>query len=1090
MYLQPHRGLALGLLLAFAHLASAEPARFLRFPDVHGNQIVFSYGGDLWLSSIEGGRADRLTSHPGLELFAKFSPDGSQIAFMGQYGGDEQIYVVSTTGGEPRQLTFYPAKGPLPYRWGYDQQVYGWSPDGSSILFRSLRDGHNIGDTRLYSVPVIGGLPQPLPMPNGGSGDFSPNGDRIAYSPLFRDFRTWKRYQGGWAQDLFIFDLDSNQSKNITNHPRSDRDPMWIDEHIYFSSDRDGYLNLFRYDLAAQSIAQLTRFSGSDLRWPSSGPGGHIVFELDGVLKRFVIATGQVEDIPIVIPSDQTPTRKKRVKLAQYVESVAPSPKGQRALVVARGDIVSVPAEKGVVRRIAITSDAHEREAVWSPDGSLVAFISDAGGEEGLWIGDSNGEAQPLTLSGEGIDGPTRWYAPRFSPDNKRIAISDKDGRLFVVTLANGRAVLVADEPYDRIGGYVWSPNGGYLAFPLASESRFRNIHIYSVDDGQTRRVTSPRYDDGVAAFSPDGELLYFLSNREFQPQLGYYEWDYLSSRGIGVFALALNAQVENPYGPQNDEDAGDESDDESDEENGKDKDYIDIEFDGLADRLIRVPIEADNITSLGVTADALLYTVSQPPFYGREPSPKPVLMRYAIKDRETSEWLKDVDRWALTADNSHVLVQRSEDYFIYETSDEKGKSGKKLPLSSLTAEVDPRSEWAAMFDEVWRRFRDHFYVENMHGYDWQALGDRYRGLLPHLAHRSDLNYLLGELIGELNVSHAYVSGGDLGLPPRTPATLLGATFNLDDASGRYQIDQIYRGENDQPLYRSPLTEYGLDVSAGDYILAINGLSLSAPQNPYQALSQAGPGVLELTIADSASGKGRRNILVEPVSDESNLRYLQWVLGNQERVAKASNGRLGYMHIPDMGDAGIREFIKWFYPQLDKDGLVIDVRGNGGGNVSQMLINRLSRKLLSIDYVRTWDRATTYPFVVFDKPMVTLINETSASDGDIFPAMFRQAGLGPLIGKRSWGGIIGITSRGPLLDGGDVFVPEFGNASADGNWFIEGEGVSPDIEVDNDPLDLIEGRDAQLERGIAEVLQKLPDSSGLPPRPADPIKTP
>lgn len=1080
---------ALGLA-GFAQAQESGDARLLRFPDIHDGRVVFSYGGDLWTASADGGQARRLTSHPGLEVFAKFSPDGRQIAFTGQYGGDEQVYVMPAEGGKPRQLTHYPARGPLPDRWGFDHQVHGWTPDGDAVLFRSLRDGFALGSGRLFRVPAEGGLPEALPMPTAGSGDYSPDGSRLLYSPLFRDFRTWKRYQGGWAQDLYIYDLATGATTPVSHHPRSERDPMWLENGLFFSSDRSGFLNLYRYDPATGATSALTDYKNSDVRWPSAGNGTEIVFELDGALARIDTASGIVRDVPISIPSDQLPLRNRTVNVGDQIQWASVSPAGERVFVVARGDVLSLPADEGVVRFITQTSTAHERQAVFAPTGDRYAYVSDADGEEGLWVGELGEPAERVPLRADGLDAPTRWYNPAFSSNGEHLALSDKGGRLFVVALDTGRAALVADEPFDRIGGYTWSPDGRYLAFPKTGTGRMRNIYVYDTDDGETRRVTHERYDDGAVAWSPDGGLLYFTSNREFQPQLGYYEWDYLVNRGVGIFALALRDDVENPFAPQNANVAPTEEKDEEDSAKEDKPEAKPIEFDGIEARIIRVPVEANNIASIGVTDGAILYTVTEPGYYGRQVG-KPKLMRFDIEEREAKSWIEDVDGWELAAGGKHVLLFKDNKYHVFAVSDEKAEDGKTLATAGLRLTIDPAAEWRTMFEEVWRRFRDHFYVENMHGYDWDALGDKYRALLPYLAHRSDLNYVLGEMIGELNVSHAYVSGGDLGAPQRPPVALLGARFELDEASGRYRISDIYAGENDQPLYRSPLTEVGSRVNVGEYVLAINGLALAAPANPYALLSQArAGGPLELTVADNPRGRNTREVVIEPIATENDLRYLRWVQDRADRVAKATDGRVGYLHVPDMGANGIREFIKWFYPQVHKEGLVIDVRGNGGGNVSQMLINRLSRKLLSLDYVRNWDRPGTYPAVVFDKPMVTLINETSASDGDIFPAMFREAGLGPLIGVRTWGGIIGITNRGPLLDGGEVFVPEFGNTGTDGRWIIEGEGVSPDIEVQNEPIDVINGGDPQLERGIAEVLKRMEGRTGLPPRPAPPVKTP
>ncbi len=1088
------RGAGLALGLALAAPAEAQ-TKLLRFPDIHGETIVFSYAGDLWRVASPGGVASRLTAHPGQELFARFSPDGEWVAFTGQYDGDEQVYVVPATGGVPKQLTFYPARGPMAPRWGYDHQVYGWTPDGKSVLFRSSREGSTAADGRLYVVDVEGGLPRPLPMPKAGAGDFSPDGRRLAYSPLARDFRAWKRYEGGWAQDLWILDLTTHEATNFTNHRRTDRDPMWIDDTVYFASDRDGTLNLYAYGVSSGQITQVTHSTRWDVRWPSSDNRGQIVYELGGDLHVLDVATGEPRAAPILVPNDGLAMRPSRISAEEQIEDFALAPGGERALFVARGDVFTAPIEKGPTRNLTRSSGAHDRWARWSPDGTQIAFVSDQSGEDELWIVPQDGSETPRPLTG---NGQVMRYAPEWSPDGTRLAFSDKDGKLFVLTIADGSLVEVADESRNQVRHYAWSPDSQWLAFSLTVSERARAIHIWGAADGETRRVTGELFDEYGVAWGPEGKYLFYLSDREYAPQISTTEWNFATDRQRGIYALALRGDVPHPFPPESDEIGAESEDTDAAEDesrkgpNEKDEKRVEvrIDFEGLAGRVARVPVEADNYAGLTARKGHLLYLTTGPSYYGREADVKPSLHVFSLEERKAETLAEDVEGYALSHNGKYVLVKHAKGYARYE-AEPKGKDGKKdVSTAGLVVDRVPAQEWAQVFDEVWRRNRDFFYVSNMHGYDWAGLRDQYRPLLEHVAHRSDLNYLLGEMIAELSVGHTYIEGGDFEIPERPRVALPGADLELDPAAGRYRLTKIFKGHNEEPKYRAPLTEIGVDAREGDYLLAIDGEEVGRRDNPYEMLQHKADRPVELTLNDSPTLEGARKVLFQPISDESKVRYLDWVEHNRRKVAETTQGRVGYMHIPDMGAEGIYEFIKWYYPQIRKEGLVVDVRSNGGGNVSQMLIGRLSRVLLGTRFSRNNDHPGTYPIDVFNGHLVCLISEDSASDGDIFPARFKKAGLGPLIGKRTWGGVTGITDRGPLIDGGKVFVPEFGTNDVDGSWIIEGEGVPPDIEVENDPGSVIEGKDLQLERGIEEVLKMMEaELRRLPQRPEPPVKT-
>jgi tricorn protease len=1100
-----HRTLRVLLCLTAVAVLAAGTAhaqtKLLRFPDIHGDKVVFTYAGDLWLAPSTGGAAIRLTAHPGLEMFAKFSPDGKWIAFTGQYDGDEQVYVIPATGGVPKQLTFYPARGPLPPRWGYDNQVYGWTPDGKSVLFRSLRDGWDVADSRVYTVPVAGGPVEALPMPLSADADFSPDAKQVVYTPYARDFRTWKRYQGGWAQDLWIFDLATHDARKIADTPRTERDPMWVGDKIFFNSDRTGTLNLYSFDPATGATAQLTQSTQWDVRWPSADETGQIVYEMDGELNVLDTRSGQSRHLSIEVPTDGLYSRPSQVSAAKQIEDGALSPKGERAVFVGRGDVFNVPIEKGVTRNLTRTSGAHDKAARWSPDGRKIAFISDGTGEEEIYVMDALGGGKPEQLTS---GGKAMRYAPEWSPDGKRLAFSDKDRNLYVVTLADKKLVLAAHDARRRIRDYAWAPGSDYLAFSLADPNNFRSLWIWSVADGKLHRVTGEDFDEFEPAWDPQGKYLYYLSARAFLPQLDAIDFNFALDRNIGIYALALAKDAPNPFPPEEDkvtvdEEKKDEKDHKEGKEGkeGKEKEEkkeaqptaTKIDFDGLAARVTRVPVPFDDYAGLSAAAGKLVYVKLPPQAF--EPASPPELRIFTFKDRKAATLTDGVEGYDLSRDGEKVLVIQKGQYNVYDAKPEGKDSKKTIDTSGIVVDRVPAEEWAEIFREVWRRYRDFFYVANMNGYDWEALRRQYEPLVSYVGHRSDLNYVIGEMIAELNNSHSYVAGGDFDLPPRPKVALPGARFELDRAAGRYRIARIFAGQNEEDTYRSPLTEVGVDVHAGDYVLAIDGEDLAANDNPYRLLRHKADRPVRLTVNAKPTLEGSREITFRPLDTETNLIYLAWITGNRERVTKLSNGRVGYIQLPDMGEDGMREFIKQYFGQVRKEGLIVDVRENGGGFISQTLLERLARRPLGVDYGRTDEDPQPYPAVVFYGHMACLIDAGSGSDGDIFPAMFRELGLGPLIGMRTWGGVVGISDHGPLIDGGQIFVPEAGSVSLAGKWIIEGHGVDPDIEVENDVKSVIDGRDPQLERGVAEVMKKIQaDPKAFPPRPPDPVRTP
>ncbi len=869
---------------------------------------------------------------------------------------------------------------------------------------------------------------------------------------------------------------------------------MWIGKGIYYDSDRDGHFNLYSYDVPSGKTAQITFNGKYDVRWPSSDRESRIVYELNGGLEIYDVKTRKSMPISITVPDDGVARRPSHIAAGNLVESASLSPKGERVLFGARGDIFSAPVEKGPVRNLTNTPGAHEKWPRWSPDGSKVAFISDQSGEEEIWIAPQDGSTKPEQIT---KGGSAMRYWPEWAPDGKRIAFGDKDGLLWMLTLADRKLTEIAHSRTGTILDYKWSPRGNHLAFSINNVNGFASLYIWSAAGSQTHKLTSEYFDSGNPAWDPDGNYLYFISTHDFAPLISTVEFDFATNRQLGVFAIALRKDVKNPFPPESDEvtvTTGDDAakkDAAKKDESKKDEKPVDlvIDFEGIEARVARVPLEGSNYSNLRVKSGHLIYSVNAPFYYGRQADTKSSVRIYSIKDRKETTLLDDTTGFQLSDDGSKLLIRQGSGFTLMDATPTGAAAKKTVSTAGLFVDRVPSEEWAQIFDEVWRRYRDFFYAPNMHGYDWKALREQYRPLLAYVAHRSDLNYVISEMISELTVQHAYIDGGDMQTPPRPRVALPGARFELDKASGRFRISRIFTGQNEEDIYRSPLTEIGVDAKVGDFVLAINGQELTAKDDPYRLLRNLADNPVQLTLSAKPEMDGSRKVSFRPITDEKYLVYLDWVTANRERVTKMSGGRIGYLHVPDMGADGIREFIKWYYPQLRKDGLIVDVRANGGGNVSRMLIERLSRHVLGAQFARTNAEPFLYPDGVFAGPMAALLNENSSSDGDIFPAMFREAKLGPLIGKRSWGGVVGITDHGQLMDGGNVNVPEFGFTNAKGEWVIEGHGVDPDIEVDNDPRLVVQGGDPQLERAVAEVLARLKTNPPrLPSRPADPVK--
>ncbi len=1117
------------LFAAITSVASAQnlpnATRLLRFPTTNGKEIAFCYAGELYTVGQEGGVARRLTSGPGYTSFPRFSADGTQLAFTSQYDGNTEVYVIPAEGGVPRRLTTSAtlSRDDISDRMGPNNLVIAWENTKPLVVFRSRMKSFNDFIGQLFTVGLDAELPQQLPVPRGGFVSFSPDDSKMAFNRVFREFRTWKHYRGGMADDIWIYDLKNGTTENLTNNPSQDICPMWgPDNHIYFISDRDGRMNLFSIDLASKELKQLTRFNDFDIKFPSMGKDV-IVFEQAGYIWRYDPGTGQAAPVPIQIKEDFASGRASFLDASKHAESVDLAPDGERAIVVARGDLFSVPMKEGAVRNLSRTSNAHERDAVWSPDGKLIAYNSDVTGENELYIRSQDGKGQSQQIT-SGAD--TYYYHPIWSPDSKKLLWADRLQRLRYVDVTSKAVTEVDQDKWGEIQSYDWSPDSQWIAWSRPEENGLPRVYLYSTSDKKQTAVTDEWYGSGNVSFSDDGKYLLFASARDFKPTFGDEEFQNVYVDMERVYLITLAKDTEPPLGPRSDE-VGKaeqkrvkEKEKEEAEKKGDEKKTdkkspspsptptppevkkkpvtVKVDLDGIHDRLAALEIPPGNYSDIRMLDDRIFYlrrTVADAEGEDEEDGDgrdqKRHLCSYKLEDRKETV-LGDVNAYQISDDGKRMLVKIKKDYAIIDLPKDKLETkDHELKLAGLDVAADRHAEWNQIYFECWRQMRDFFYAPNMNGVDWKKMRDKYAALLPFVNHRNDLTYLLGELIGELNNGHTYVGGGERPETPRIKLGLLGAEFSRDPASKAYRIDRILPGENWDKHTRSPLTAQGVNVKPGEYILAINGTPVSQLANLYEALVGTADKQVTLRVNSKPGDDGARDITVVPVADESPLYYLAWVQKNIDYVAKKTKGEVGYLHIPDMGRPGLNEFTKLYFPQIHKKALIVDVRGNGGGFVSPLVIERLRRALVMVEIARN-GMPQPNPSQTFLGPMVTLCNEFSASDGDIFPYRFKTLGLGKLIGKRTWGGVIGIRNSLPLMDGGQFFKPEFAPYSKDGKeWVIESHGVDPDIVVDNDPAKEFRGEDQQLDRGIQEIQEELKTKRyELPPVPPYPNRNP
>jgi tricorn protease len=1054
----------------------------MRFADVRGDRIVFTYEGDLWLASKDGGSARRLTTHEGNETFAKFSPDGSKIAFTAAYDGGSDVYVMDAAGGEPVRLTYHPAS----------DQVQEWFPGGEWILFRSRGRTYPSRDYSLWKIHVNGGMPVRLPIPRGGLATVSEDGKGVAYNPISREFATWKRYKGGMAMDIWICWCEEPRFEKITSFLGNDNWPMWIGNRIFYVSDESKTSNIYSYSLENKGIEQVTEHEMYDVKYPSrGGPGdGTIIYQNAGELYLLNVKNGQSRKVEISIPGDRVPMRSGRFAVEDHVGHYGLSPTAVRMVFDSRGDIYTVPVEKGTPRCLTEgTTESREKNPAWSPDGRHVAFYSDRTGEEELHLVDRKGEGAWIQLT---ADARGFRMQPVWSPDSRHLAFADKYLQLMLVDVETGATLMVDKGKVDTgwedwgIQEYSFSPDSKWLVYTKVVESQLESIFLYSLEQDQVHEVTGNWRNDFSPSFDPDGKYLYFLSDRTFNPLMGHLDQNHYFEDMTRPYVLILREGEPSPFkAEESDEpvkEAGKEQD--SPEKAGKEagKKAFRIDTEGFARRIVAAPVPAGSYFRLEAVKGGFVYLSKRDKEFLKyqvvsdASGPGFDLHKFDMKSKKSTPLMSLTGNYHFSADGKKMVYRAGSTFGVVGAGSKGSVGDGAVNLSGVYGKLDRKAEFMQIFNEAWRIQRDFFYDRNMHAVDWDGMGKKYRALVPFCGNRADLNYLIGEMIGELNAGHTYVYGGDMGFrtdAPQPRVGVLGVDFGVEGSGDYYRIAAILPGDNADAQYRSPLYAPDCKVKNGDYLIALDGEEVRKGDNVYARLEGKLSAIVTLTYNDRPSPDGAKTYTFEPVAGDMGLRYRRWVEGCRAQVDRATNGQVAYVHIPDMMTNGLIEFAKVYYSQHFKKGLIIDDRYNGGGFTGDMILDRLERRLWSLTIPREGGILRN-PENVFFGPKVLIVNQDTGSNGEYCATAFKVKRMGKVVGMRTWGGAVGIEPHEDIVDGGTVTPPQFAPYSPwTLDWYFEGWGVEPDVEVENWPSDVLEGKDAQLEKAIEIVLEEM-----------------
>lgn len=1060
------------LLFCIAKLSAQVDAGLFRYPDVSKAQIVFTYANDVWIVPKEGGTAIKLSSPSGVETFPKFSPDGKSIAFSGNYDGNTDVYAMPVSGGVPLRLTQH----------GGADRVIDWTPDGKRVLFASGREAGRERFNQFFTIAATGGAAEKLPLAYGEFGSYSADGKQMALTFRTQVFRTWKRYRGGWNADIHIFNFNDLSSTNISaTSDAADELPMWYGNAIYFLSDRgtEVRMNLWKYDINSKAFTQLTNYKDYDAHFPSLGDG-EIVYEAGGKLYLYNIAFNKSTEVKVNMITDKASLKPQTESVEKYIQHVNFSPDGNRVLIEARGDIFSVPAENGFVKNMTRTSGSAERYPSWSPDGSSIAYWSDQSGEYELWISDPSkeGSAKKITSYGAGFRYNLFW-----SPDSKKLAFIDKGMQINIYDMSTGQTINV-DKGTRMMHGALegfscnWSPDSRWLTYSRDLENYHTAVFLYDVQTKKLTQATSGYYSCFAPVFDADGKYLYVLTRQNFQPTYSSIDNTFIYPNSAQPAVISLKSSTPALLSPKNDNvsikkeetpasptDTTKKAVATAPEKKTK---VVEIDLDGFESRLTILPVKAGNYGNISSVKGKIIYQSF--PNTGSVSGSKTVLKFFDIEKREEKTILEDADRYLLSADGKKILVQRGNSSWAVIKPEENQKFEKPLRITEMNATIDPQQEWKQLFMDAWRIERDYFYDKGMHGVDWNLVKERYLKMLDGAMSREEVNLVLGEMIGELNASHTYRSGGDEEDTKNSPVGYLGVDWAAEGEF--YKIKKIIKPAAWDAEVRSPLDQSGAEIKEGYYILAVNGVPLTTAQEPFAAFQGLSNKAVEITYNTTPSWTGAKTTVVQTMSDEARLRHLAWIENNRKRIEEESNGDVGYIYVPSTGVDGQNELIRQFNAQWDKKALVIDERFNSGGQIPDRFIEILNRDPLAFWAIRDGETWPWPPYAHFG-PKVMLANGWSGSGGDAFPDYFKKKKLGPVIGTRTWGGLIGISGTPPLVDGGSITAPSFRMYNPDGTWFKEGHGVDPDIEVPEDLTAMAKGKDPQIERALTEIKELL-----------------